>query len=415
MILNVIMILNIAICAAFMLCYAYQIFYIIYALFKKPREYPETDERKKYAFIVSARNEEEVIGQLCETVWAQNYPRELIDLIVIADNCTDATAKVARDGGAIVYERFNKEKVGKGYALEYLFDSLKEEGRLSDYEGFFIIDADNLLDENFALEMNKVVVSGEKIIVSYRNSTNFGANWISSGYALWFIRTAKHLNSPRNNLGLTCEVQGTGFFVHREVIERQGGWIHHLLVEDNEFTIDNLLSGQRVAYCDRATVYDEQPTEFGQSWNQRKRWVKGYLQVLKNYGGKLVGGFFKGGGFAYFDMIMAMMPAMILSLFALAANVVGLIVTLIFSRAEVLFALACTLATMLSAYFLFLFVGLVCLITEWKRIDASAGRKILTVFTFPLFMYTYIPISGAALFSRRVEWKQMKHHRAEGK
>src|SRR5699024_3328495 len=129
-------------------------------------------------------NESAVIGELVHSIKKQNYPAELLDVFVIADNCTDNTAAVAERAGAIVFERFNRQQVGKGYALDYAFQRIEKEYGQAQYEGYFIFDADNLLDANYVAEMNKVFDSGYRVITSYRNSKNFDSNWISAGSAL---------------------------------------------------------------------------------------------------------------------------------------------------------------------------------------------------------------------------------------
>lgn len=403
-------IINIAVAILFIVCYSYQIFYIIVALIKKPYRYKDTDARHRYAFIISARNEEEVIGELCDSIRAQDYPEELIDIYVVADNCTDSTASVAREHGATVFERNNTEKVGKGYGLTFLFDKIKETRGFEYYKGFFVVDADNILAKNYVFEMNKAVDEGRRIIVCYRNSKNYGDNWISAGYSLWFLRTARHLNNPRNLLGVSCEVQGTGFFVDSDIIARQGGWIHHLLIEDIEFTVDNVLQGERVSYCHDAMIFDEQVTTFKQSFWQRKRWTKGYLQVLKNYGGKLIKAFFSGKGFSNFDMLMAISPALLLTTFAMAANLAVLIAAPFVCPTEFLTILFNVLFALVSTYVFFFFVGLVSGITEWNNMGTSKGRRFMSLLTFPAFMYTYLPVVAATLCSPKVEWKPIKHH-----
>lgn len=403
-------IINAIIALLFIICYSYQVFYIIVAFIKKPYKYPDTDARHRYAFVISARNEEEVIGQLCDSIRGQNYPSELVDIYVVADNCDDRTADVAREHGAIVYERHNREYVGKGYALDFLFDNIRRDTEFDSYEGFFVVDADNILDENYVFEMNKAVDEGRRIIVCYRNSKNYGENWISAGYSLWYLRTARHLNNPRELLGVSCEVQGTGFFVHRDIIERQGGWKYHLLIEDIEFTVDNVLKGERVSYCHDAMIYDEQVTTFKQSFWQRKRWTKGYLQILRHYGGKLIKAFFSGKGFSNFDMLMAISPALLLTTFAMTINVLALIAAPIVCPAQFLAVLISVLFALGSTYVFFFFVGLVSGVVEWNQMGTTRGKKILSLITFPAFMYTYVPIVAATLVSPKVEWKQIKHH-----
>ena len=408
--LNILIAVNLLVGAAFVLCYSHQIFYIVFAFIKKPYRYRDTEKRHRYAFMISARNEDDVIGELCDSIRAQNYPRELIDIYVVADNCTDSTARVAREKGAVVYERNDLDKVGKGYALEYLFESVRRDGGWDRYEGYFVIDADNLLHPDFTLEMNKAVDEGRRIIVSYRNSKNYGENWISAGNSLWFLRASRHLNCPRHLLGVSCEVQGTGFFVHRDIIERQGGWIHHLLIEDIEFTVDNVLQGEKVAYCHDAVIYDEQVSGFKQSWWQRKRWTRGYFQVLRRYGWRLLKGFLGGKGFSNFDMLMAITPAVMLSIISMSANLLLLVLSIFISPESVPIILAGIGLTILCVYLFFFAVGAVSAISERKKVDVSAGKKVLYMFTFPLFMYTYLPIVVSALVAHRVEWKQIKHH-----
>lgn len=123
-----------------------------------------------------------------------------LTVFVMADNCTDATADIARREGAVVYTRFNREKVGKGYALEQLLLHI-EEDYPKVYDGFFVFDADNVLDCRFVEEMNRTFSDGYEVVTSYRNSKNYGDNWISAGYALWFIRESRYLNNSRDASG----------------------------------------------------------------------------------------------------------------------------------------------------------------------------------------------------------------------
>ena len=138
---------------------------------------------------------------------------------MVADNCTDGTAEVARRAGAFVYERFDQSKKGKGYAMDYLFRRLAEEGK-DVYDGYFVFDADNLVDPGFVAEMNRTFDRGYDAVTCYRNSKNFGTNWISAGYSIWFLREARFLNFPRTLLGTNCHVSGTGFLVSAQVIRK---------------------------------------------------------------------------------------------------------------------------------------------------------------------------------------------------
>lgn len=393
--------------------YAYQLFYVVAALWHDRRhaQTPPAKRMHKFAAVISARNESAVIGELVHSIKRQNYPSELLDIFVVADNCTDNTAAVARRAGAIVFERFNRNQVGKGYALDYVFQILETDYADAQYEGYFIFDADNLLDQNYVAEMNKVFDSGYRVITSYRNSKNYDSNWISAGSALWFLREAKFLNNARMILGSNCAVSGTGFLVSSEVIRARGGWKYHLLTEDIQFSIDCAVEGERIGYCGTAVLYDEQPVTFEQSWNQRLRWSKGFYQVFARYGRKLCRGIVKDHSFSCYDMLMTVAPAMLLTLASVAVNAL-VFLGASFSTPVAVRVMEVTLSSIIGSflgfYLTLLFFGAVTTITQWKHINTTAYKKVLYTLTFPLFIFTYIPIAIVALF-RKIEWKPIAH------
>lgn len=397
---------NYIISILFTLCYAYQFFYIFVGLLKKTADC-KAKKNHRYAVIVSARNEGNVIGNFIHSIKQQKYPQELVDIFIVADNCTDNTAQAARDAGAIVYERSNERLVGKGYALDWIFKIIKEKHADKNYEAFIIFDADNVVDSNFIAEMNKVFDKGYRIITSYRNSKNYDTNWITAGYSLWFLREARYLNNARMQLGTSCAISGTGFLVSTEVIEENGGWIHHLLTEDIEFTTDSIIKGEKIGYCQNAILYDEQPTKFKQSYLQRLRWAKGFYQVLRKYGMKLLAGAFK-GSFSCYDMLMTLMPAMLLTLFSILLNIAAIPYGFIVQSPELPLLLKTLVQTITSFYLLFFMLGTITTITEWKQIHCSKVKKILYLFSFPLFMMTYVPIAIVALF-KKVKWEPIDH------
>ncbi len=389
--------------------YFYQIVYVFVSLFKKEIElYASTNH--KYAVVIAARNESAVIGQLIKSIKKQNYPQELVDIYVVADNCTDNTAEVSKNAGARVFERFNRQRVGKGYALDYAFKNLINSNVC--YDGYFVFDADNLLDENYICEMNKVFDNGYKIVTSYRNSKNYDTNWLSAGYSLWFLREAKYLNNARMILNTGCAISGTGFMVSDEIIRKNNGWKHHLLTEDIEFTIDNALQGVKIGYCGNAVLYDEQPYLFEQSWNQRLRWAKGFYQVFAKYGGSLIKDIFLKRSFCCYDMLMTIMPALFLSLTSVMVNFAFFYLGLI--NIEIYPELmretsAAVLMSVLNSYAVLFVMGLLTTVTEWNNINSTPVKKIQYVFTFPIFIFTYVPISIVALF-RKIEWKPITHN-----
>jgi len=164
-----------------------------------------------------------------------------------------------------------------------------------------------------------------------------------------------------------------------------------------------------VGFAADAVLYDEQPTGFLQSWHQRMRWAKGNLQVFCSYGPRLLRGLLTRGGFACFDMLMATMPAVLVSFAGTLVSLAGLILALC-SGADVLPLLGDMLFGLLRICGTFALMGGITVITEWKRIYVPGWKKVMSVCTFPLFMLTYLPISIAAIFAR-VTWKPVRHSR----
>ena len=399
--------INFIISVVFFVCYAYQFLYIPAVLWLRRRRaaLPAAPASNHYAILICARNEAAVIGDLLASLRAQTYPRELLTVYVLADNCTDDTARIAREGGAVVYERFNRQQVGKCYALQTLLTHIARDVPAG-YDGYFVFDADNLLSPDYIEQMNRTFSAGHDIITSYRASKNYGDNWISAGYALWFLRESRYLNHARSLLGTSCAVSGTGFLFSRAVLEETGPWPFHLLTEDIEFSIHEILQGRKIAFCPDAVLYDEQPTTFRQSWRQRLRWSKGYLQVFQRYGTRLLGGVLR-GNFSCFDMSMAIMPAFVLSTVSIASNL-ALAIWGVWTGGSILIALQSLGQMLLSMYLTLFVIGAITTVTERRHIHTGRARRVLYAFTFPLFMFTYLTISLAALFSKG-EWKPIEH------
>ena len=174
------------IAALFFVCYLYQFLYIPAALALKDKPHAPR-KLHRFAILICARNEQTVIADLLRSIRSQTYPQTLLEVFVMADNCTDRTAEIARRCGATVYERENRELIGKGYALEALLGHIRAD-RPNGFDGYFVFDADNVLAPDYIEQMNATFSDGYRIVTSYRNSKNYGDNWISAGYALWFLR-----------------------------------------------------------------------------------------------------------------------------------------------------------------------------------------------------------------------------------
>ena len=421
-ILTTFMYFNAAVVIIMTAAYLYQAVYMLVGFKNRHvEETPKANTNHRFAAFISARNEEGVIGELIDSLKKQKYPEELFDIYVLADNCTDHTAQVSLEHGAMVYERQNKEQVGKGYALDFLYKKVTEVKGEDYYDAFMVFDADNIVDEHFVSEMNKTFDTGKyDAITCYRNSKNFGTTWLSAAYSIWFLREARYVNYPRSLIGTTCMISGTGFLVSSRIMKENGGWPYHLLTEDIQFSVNCALDKKMIGYCDRAVVYDEQPTTWKQSFKQRLRWSKGFYQIDGQYVGSLLKGTVskknKGYRLGCYDVLMTVLPAVFLTLAVFAINIWAIYtagsmpyyVKLLFRQEAFRYL---TLAV-INYYLGMIVIGVLTVGTEWKRIPATNWEKIKYLWIFPLFIASYIPITLKALFCK-VDWQPIQHNSAK--
>ncbi len=254
--------------------------------------------KKKFALVVAAHNEELVIAHIIDSLSKQNYPRELFDIFVIADNCTDKTATIAKENGALVYERSDNRQRGKGFALEWMFNKIFALEK--DYDAVSVFDADNLVSANFLAEMNKQLLKGHKVVQGYIDSKNPMDSWITCSYSIAFWLSNRVFQLPRYYLGLSCGLCGTGFCVDLKTLKNIG-WGATCLTEDLEFTMKLVLKGMKVAWAHNAIVYDEKPLTLKQSWIQRRRWMQGHADCAGRFLGPLFKKAFKEHDLVAFD------------------------------------------------------------------------------------------------------------------
>jgi len=253
-------------------------------LFRK-KENKNYTPKNKFALLIAAHNEEVVVGSLIESMLKLDYPKEMYDIFVIADNCTDNTAKISKGYGVNVCERFSKDKRGKGYALEWMFAKLFKMDKK--YDAIAIFDADNLVHKNFLKEINSKLQEGYKVVQGYIDSKNPEDSWIAAAYSIAFWTQNRMFQLSRANVGLSNQIGGTGIAVETNTLKKLG-WGATCLTEDLEFTCKLVLNGEKVGWAHDAIIYDEKPLKLKQSWTQRKRWMQGFTDVASRYFFKLI-------------------------------------------------------------------------------------------------------------------------------
>lgn len=390
----------------------YKSIYIIIGLFTT-RKFPAAKKQYRYAILVPARNEATVIGNLMESIKRQDYPDELITTFVVADNCTDNTAEIARQCGAVCYERFDDEHRTKGFALRFLLDKIEEDYGRDSFDGYFIFDADNLLKRDFVTRMNESFDAGEKIICSYRNTKNFDDNWISASYAIHWLRSIRLSHRARSFFKLATNIQGTGFLFASELV--RDGWKYTSLTEDRAFTCDAVAMGYPISYNNDAEFYDEQPISLRIALRQRIRWAKGHILAFVESGWQVFKNIFTAKGlrnrFMSLDIFFLMTPR---TLIGMAKNLIvwGCYIYVYINKgffACLWTVTAWRLTWRLSDYFIRTWEAIYVFIAERKRIKKIKWYKKIW-FTL---MWPWFDIIGAvsmyiALFMK-VTWKPIPH------
>lgn len=402
------------------LLFVHFIFFAIVGIFCK-KKYPKTEEKRKYGIVVSARNEEKVIGNLIASIRKTSYPQDKLHIFVVAHNCTDNTAKFAREAGATVYEYNNENECTKGYAFRYLFEQIQKEYGIQSFDGFFQFDADNVVANNYFDKMNDAFVAGEgkNVITSFRNSKNFSSNTLSAMYGLYFIYGCRFESRGRTALGCSTRVQGTGFVIPSEFIK--DGWNYVTLTEDWEFVVDQILRGNKVCFCDEAVFYDEQPTTLHVMWRQRVRWAKGHLLVCSTRLKDLIKTLFRSKKkqpdlhrMSVFDATTNILPICIIGTALSLLNLVALLLAPLFGNYNLLQILTDYLWNLLRglgiSYLMLVLASVAIYLLEGRRIKINKPHIIVTsILLWPFFLFVSTPAEIVALFHKNLKWKPIPH------
>ena len=381
----------------------YQVLVSLCSLVKLKEKPLKVKKDHRFMAIIPAHNEEAVVANLIESLKQQTYNKELYDIYVIADNCTDNTAKVAREAGAIVYERFDETKKTKGYALNwFLQQKIKED---APYDAFFVFDADNIVDKNFIKNMNKKLCQGEDVVQGYRDIKNPSDNWITAGYAIFYWQMHRFYHLARYNLGLSPLLNGTGFMVKFDVVKPQG-WDTVTLTEDIEFSLKRIIKGKKLGWATDAIVYDEQPTGFKQSWSQRSRWTVGHMQCIKTYTKQLAVAAKENKNMMNLDgllYIVGSIPMFVITLLLLFSNFI------MYNSAAITTAelIKNILFYLVPTFVLPIFVGMFAMWLDGRKIKPMLKGLLC----YPLFLLTWILINFKCLFVRNVTWEKINHVR----
>ena len=392
----------------------YRVFYFILGVFGRSRRYPEAPKDKRYAFIITAWNEETVIGNLIHDIRAMDYPQELIEIFIVADNCTDKTREVAEKLGAHVYYHNDPSQRSKGYGLKSLVEQMAKDIDIEhDFYAYTTLDADNVPAPDYLTKLNNYLqASNVDECVCYRNSKNLSENWISAMCGVQaFGHTVNGLRA-RSILNISQEVYGPSTTLRSYVLAKSG-WKWTSLTEDIETVMDLTARGYKTGYTGEAVFYEEQPNTLKLLWRQRVRWARGGLIAFHMYGWKLLKSFFKKPSWGKYDIFWQTFPmSFVYFWLGFLYQVTSIILFLTIGNSGYFnwWTFGNYVITLFAgAYVSGFFINLVVIIREWKHFLLPLWKTILYIFLFPI--YNVIdPIFAAMSAFIHPKWKHIDHH-----
>jgi cellulose synthase/poly-beta-1,6-N-acetylglucosamine synthase-like glycosyltransferase len=239
---------------------------------------PAGPARRRFAVLVPAHNEELLLGRLLENLRHLDYPSDGFHVYVVADNCVDRTAALARSLGARVYERGDRMRQGKGFALRWLLERIRAAG--DGYDAFVVLDADSVVAPNFLRRMDARLEAGSQVIQAYYSVLNAGASPAAGlrNAALAAVHYLRPLG--RSALGLSCGLKGNGMCFAAPILQ-QFAWNWFTLAEDVEFHLALVRDGVRVDFAPETSVWSDMPLTLAQAASQNARWERGRLHLLR--------------------------------------------------------------------------------------------------------------------------------------
>lgn len=235
----------------------------------------------RLAVVIPAHNERESIGQTLDSLLADNRTGEH-SIVVVADNCTDETAAIARERGVEVLERFSLDLRGKGFALDHAFRALAPRR----FDAYIVVDADSIVAPGFLAAFQRAFAEGAAAAQCAYLVSNTGANTSTRLQSL-ALRAFNQLRPlGRERLGLSIGILGNGFGLRRTTLEAVP-YTAHSVVEDLEYHLALVANGYRVEFVESTTIYGAMPAAGKGRNTQRARWEGGRLRMLREHAPRL--------------------------------------------------------------------------------------------------------------------------------
>jgi cellulose synthase/poly-beta-1,6-N-acetylglucosamine synthase-like glycosyltransferase len=250
---------------------------VLTCLSTRPASAPPSSREMFFDVIVPAHNEATGIGKTISSLKRLNWPNARYRIIVVADNCTDATASISVKAGATVLERQDLTRRGKGYALAHAFTWSRSTGNA---DAVTVVDADSVVSANLLESFAARIEAGACALQAHYGVLNAMDSWRTRLMAIALGAIHKVRSRARERMGLSCGIRGNGWCVTHALLDKIP-YRSFSLTEDIEFGIDLGLAGYRVAYCDESHVNGEMVTSEHAARSQRQRWEGGRIGLIR--------------------------------------------------------------------------------------------------------------------------------------
>lgn len=378
-----------------LLLVVYGLYFVITALFlfkKRKKDSIVSDKYSHFTILIPARNEEEVIKDAIQSFKRQKYPKDNYEIVVVINNTTDNTLGVCNAEGVrcILCERKIKNK---GDALKEAFDRLKKEKT----DAYIIMDADNVVNDEFLGEMNKSLNEGTLVAKSSMDIKAKENTWVSSSYAIYFFIQSILYSIPRNNIGASCAINGTGIMIKKEVIDKFGFNVR-TITEDLEFMTLCALNNIKIKFVEGAICYAEHPSDFKVSMIQRRRWTKGIYEGFIIYFNSIIKNMIKRPNIELFDSLLIYSIPLILIL-----SLISIFINLLIVPFHI-YLIITSFSLLVSYISISLCALFVCVKSKKKIKDFLTG-----IIMFPIFLLSWQYLNIIILFKKEVVWDEIKH------
>ena len=385
---------------------------------KKVEKVPHSDKYSKFAVLIAARNESQVISHIFESLSKQTYPREYFDVWVIVEKKDDPTIEIAKQFGFnyFVRDRLMDGRRTKGFALQECIDYLwKNE---INYDAYMIFDADNILDKDYIEVMNDLRQTGVRVGLGYRNFTNANSNWLTIGSSIMFSYMNQVTSKGRSLLFHKATLMGTGYYVDDQIIKDAGGWIFTGMTEDIQLTSYCYYHDIYMRYYPVTNFYDEQSPDYKTVHKQHVRWLFGYFERR---------GFLRKAGvqhdhhpkrmqsFMIFEFKWGIAPFVIFNVVMMVAAIINIVfgAFAVFYSGVYQYAFLFSLAgfQLLLVYLSFALPAFITILRDSEKMALTKKNKVLGVLTYIFFFYDFVLafLDGLIHPKKRTTWTKIKH------